>query len=259
MRENFLPRVELRNLLAQRGHSLGGDGKLDTDIFPPQKAIVTVAMNLDPCQAPAYRERYFTTLVDREECKPLIRNHPDFALPELFATALDNEPIGGRELRGNFLLGPFRWLLRRLVRFPQMLLWPENQIRASDGFMRRDWVLDEMPRLKGWLHGAGPPNAGAIVLDPGDIADCRVLWEVAEQVEAGFDNYFVSDLAATEVYELHHHSKLFISIPGPSERQRLLDELSKYSEVLEDCSGFASDWDDEDWEGKESDGPDPSS
>jgi len=233
---------------------------LDTNIFPPQNAIVTIAMNLDPCQAPAYRERYFATPLDTEECKPLLRNHPDFALPELLAIALDKEPIGGRNLRGNFLLGPFRWLLRRLVRFPKMLLWPENQIWASDGFMRGDCVLDEMPRLKGWLQGAGPvpPKAGAIVLDPGDIADCRVLWEVAEQVEAGFYNYFVSDLAATEVYELHHHSKLFISIHGPSERQSLLDELSKYSEVLEDCSGFASDSDDEDWEGEESDETEPS-
>jgi hypothetical protein len=257
MNKTFFPRTALRELLVRHGHVLGGDGEGSTDVSPAPEAIVTVAMDLDPTLDPAYRERYFATLLDRDDCKPLLRDHPDFALPEPFVAAVAKEPIGGRHMRGNFLLGPFRWLIRRLVRFPRLLLWPEHQIRASDGLMRVRWVLDEMPEFKGWLEGAGPvpSDAGAIELDLSDIADCRVLWEVAEQVEASFYNYFVGDPEATEVYELHHHSRVVVSIPEPSERQRLLNDLSRYHEVIEDCSGSILNWgEDEDDEVEEAEG-----
>ncbi len=138
--------------------------------------------------------------------------------------------------------------IHRLVRFPQLLFWPEHRIRASDGFVRADWALEEkeMPRLRAWLREMGtvPSNAGAILLNTTALDDCKVLWEVAEQVEGGFYNHFLADVQGTEVYALHHHSKVIISIPEPQKRLRLLDELSRYPEVLEDCSDFVSEWDD---------------
>ena len=206
---------------------------------------MTVGQNLDPLHDPTHRNHYFATLLDWEEDKPLLRNHPDFTLPESFAAALEVEPIGGRLNIGNFLLSPFRWLIHRLVRFPQLLLWPEHKTRALDGFVRSDQEHEEPPQLRAWLEEAGtiPSNADALILDTKASVDCKVLWEVAAQVESGFYNYFIADMQATEVYQLQHHSKVIVSIPESQERQRLLDELSRYPDVLENCSNFISEWD----------------
>jgi hypothetical protein len=249
MKGTFLTRAGLRKLLVQNGQIPPENSERGTEVCPTPEAIITVALNLDPFHDPACRERYFVTLLDPEDDKPLLRSRPAFVLPEPFATALDREPIGGRQMRGNFLLGPFRWLVRRLVRFPRLLVWPENQIRASDGFVTDPWALDEMPELEGWLQRGGtvPSDVGAIVLDPADVTDCRVLWEIAEQVEASFYNYFVSDPDASEVYMLHHHSKILASILESSEHERLLDELSSHADVLEDCSGSILDWGDDEF------------
>lgn len=242
----FIPVAELRERLLLGGHVLDEDGDQNTDVYPPPDVIVTVATNLDPTQAPTHRERYFATLLDRQGDRPRLRLHADFALPEPFPGALTREMIGGRYWQGNFLLGPFRWAVRRLVRFPRVLLWPEHQIWASEGFVTDPWVLDEMPHLRRCLRTAGavPRGAGAIELDPTDLADCRVLWEVAEQVEAGFYNYFLSDPQLNEVYELHHHSKVIVSIPESLSRVSLLAELARWPQLFEDCSASRIEWED---------------
>jgi hypothetical protein len=228
----------LRDRLIRLGHTVDDRGPLNTNVVPPPEMIITVAETLDDCQAPASGERYFVTLVDRVEYKPLIRTHPDFVLREPFAAAQEYEPVGGREMRGNFLLGPFRWLLSRLTRFPKILLWPEQRIRGSTEFVRAELETLEMPRLQEWLLAAGRQHTspGAVVFDMSAVADCRVLWEVAEIVEASFFNYFIADVELREVYELDHHSKLVISVPDSNERTGLLQKLARYPEVIEDCS-----------------------
>jgi hypothetical protein len=237
--------LELNGLLLRSGHSLWtGDVEDPTsvEVWPRSDLIVTVACGLDECQLAEGRDRYFATLVDDDRF-PILRHHPDFALPESFgeAAALPRRSYGA------FMGGPFRWLVRRLIRFPHLLLWPENQIRSPDQFMRDHWVLEEMPRLKGWLsrEPSVPPTAGALILDPSGASDCQVLWEAAEQVEQSFYNYYVSDPDGAEVYLLHHHSKVIVSIPDECERRRLLNAIADYPDLLEDCSGYESEVDDE--------------
>jgi hypothetical protein len=247
MSDRSLSVIELNSLLLRRGHRLWKRGEEDpegVEVCPPSDVIVTVALNLDPCQVPVYRDRYFATLVDDDRF-PLLGYEPHFELPEPFLQAAAQE----RRSYGAFMAGPFRWLIRRLMRFPRWLLWPEDQIRAMEHFVRDHWVLEEMPRLSDWLqrNPPVPPTAGALILNPTDRADSRVLWEVAEQVETSFYNYYVSDPDGVEVFELHHHSKVTISIPDENERRRLLNELSGYPDLLEDCSGYTSEIDDE-WE-----------
>ncbi len=112
MNKMFLSLTELHKLLLRQGHILDADRKLNTDVAPTPEMVVTIANNLDPFHDPIHRNHYFASLLDWEEDKPLLRNHSDFTLPESFAAALDIEPIGGKYMSGNFLLGPFRWLIR---------------------------------------------------------------------------------------------------------------------------------------------------
>jgi len=236
---------ELNGLLRRSGHCLWTgevENPTSVEVWPRSDLIVTVSLGLDECQLPDCRERYFATLVDDDRF-PILRQHPNFAWPESFGEAAANQ---GRSF-GAFMAGPFRWLVCRLIRFPRLLLWPEDQIRSPDRFMRDHWVLDDMPRLKTWLsrEPTVPSTAGALVLDPSNASDCLVLWEIAEQVESSFYNYYVSDFHGAEVYQLHHHSKVVVSIPDERERRRLLEELSAYPDLLEDCSGYTSEVDDE--------------
>ena len=231
---------ELNVLLRRGGHRLWARNIEDpegVEVWPRSDLVVTVAMNLDVCQPADCRDRFYAVLVD-DGSFPILRHHPDFALPESFGEAAAAE----RRSYGAFMAGSFRWALRRLARFPRVLLWPEDQIRSPGQFMRDPWVLEKMPHLREWLsrEPSVPPTAGALVLDLFDAADCQVLWEVAEQVEASPFNYYICDPEGAEVYQLHHHSKVVISIPDARERRRLLEELSNYPDLLEDCSGFES-------------------
>jgi hypothetical protein len=240
MGDRSLTTTELNSLLAGSGHSLwrgNAEDREGVEVHPSPDLIVTVALNLDPCLRPAYRDHYFATWVDDDRF-PLIGYEPSFDPPEPFTEAAARE----RRSYGAFMAGPVRWLIRRLMRFPRWLLWPEDQIRAPDRFVRERWALEEMPRLREWLKREPPvpPTANALILNPADASDCQVFWGVAEQVEAGFYNYYVSDLEGAEVYQIHHHSKITISIPDERERRRLLDDLSGYPDLLDDCSGYTS-------------------
>lgn len=245
MGDRSLTAAELSSILTRSGQSLRrGDQEDSTgfEVWPSPDRIVTVALNLDPFQAPDYRDRYFATLVDDDHF-PLLQHAPNFNLPESFGEAAAQK----RRSHGAFMAGPFRWLVHRLMRLPRWLLWPEDRIRTLEGFVRDHWALDEMPKLRDWLKRDPPvpSTAVALILDPTEASDCRVLWEVAEQVEQSFYNYYVSDPDGAEVYQLHHHSKVILSIPDESERQRLLAELSEFPDLLEDCSGYVSEVDDD--------------
>ena len=77
-------------------------------------------------------------------------------------------------------------------------------------------------------------------------SDCRVLWEVMNRVSQSCLDFFVADLDCREVYRLHHHGKVVVSIPDGSSRQKLLDDLAVHADLIEDYSGYTSDWDDDD-------------
>jgi hypothetical protein len=85
-----------------------------------------------------------------------------------------------------------------------------------------------------------------VVLDLRRESDCRVLWDVMSRVSQSFFGFFVADPECREVYRLHHHDRVEMSIPDESSRRTLLDELDRRSDLIEDCSGYVSDWDDED-------------
>jgi hypothetical protein len=87
---------------------------------------------------------------------------------------------------------------------------------------------------------------GALVLDLRRDGDAAVFWEAAGLVGRGHENFYVSDEAAGEVYLLHHHDKVVVSVPDEHTRGLLLEELARRSDAFEDWSGYRSGMDDED-------------
>jgi hypothetical protein len=161
-------------------------------------------------------------------------------LPDPFAAASKDRPAGSC-----FMSGPVRWLLVHLQRFSRLLLWPDSQQRQPNGaWFWNQYELREMPRLCNLLMNKlpDPTLAGAVVLDLGSFEDCTVLCDLSHH------NFYVSDEKATEVYLLHHHDCIFMSVPEKEKRQALLSALAKWPKLIKDCSGYTTAMDHEYWE-----------
>ncbi len=242
MGDRFLTLIELRQRLIENGHRSWPEpaNKTTTDIWPLPDIIVTVAMYADGALNPVLRERYFVTVEDAED-SPLLQYEWAFALPKGFAAAAEQEPP-----RNEFMNGPVRWLLVRLQQFRHVLLWPKDEHRQPDGtWLWHPEERNEVPELCGRLREAtrDPSAIGAIVMDLAEPRDCIVLWQVANLVAWTHHNFYVSDLDGREVYFLHHHDCIFLSIPSPQAREALLEDLAQWPDILKDCSGYVSEID----------------
>ena len=170
----------------------------------------------------------------------MIERDSRFAFPGFFAYC------GGARLSGDLMYGPLRWLLPRLKRFNQVLFWPERGFQGPDGCGFLNYLLpdgpriDEAPCIKQWLlESVDEPDAvGAAVLDLSIPLDCNVVWEAADLVARMSYNMYFGDGAAREVYLVHHHDKVVISIPDKCERDNLIRELSDDKAVFVDRSDY---------------------
>jgi hypothetical protein len=231
---------ELRDRLIGAGHEVpnGTDETAGAaDVWPNPHTIVTVGLHLDPTLKPEYRKRYFACLLESQDNPvPVLQYDTAFALPEPFRSAAQQPPPAGR-----FMGGPFRWLLHRLLRFRQVLLWPAT---GSQGFGRLG-LPEERPRLREWFRDAtvAPFEVGAIVFNLTEARDCGVLWEVANGVSDSCKDWYVSDPECKEVYRLHHHEKVVACVPDRAAREEMLQELADRNDGIENCSGYDSEMD----------------
>jgi hypothetical protein len=233
MRRTLVVR-ELRDRLIGAGHEVPNgtaEAAGETDVWPSPHTIVTVGLHLDPTLKPEYRQRYFACLLESQDNPvPVLQYDTAFAIPEPFHSAAQQSPTAGR-----FMGGPFQWLLHRLLRFRQVILWPAT---GSPRFGRLV-LSEERPRLTEWIRDATvvPFEVGAIVLKLTEARDCGVLWEVADGVSDSCNDWYVSDLECKEVYRLHHHEKIVACAPDRAAREEMLQELADRDDVIEDCSG----------------------
>jgi hypothetical protein len=194
---------------------------------------------------PAYRERYFACVRHADD-EPLLLHASAFALKGPLAITEQRQP-------GNnyFVAGPVRWLLARIRRFERVLLWPRGGFRGDDGLgfllTATGDRIDQAPHLSRWFecHASEPARVAAVLLSLSDLDDCHALWEAANLVGVWCYDFFLSDAAAREVYFLHHHDKVVISIPAARSRRALLEELAGHAGLLKDCSGYWSEADEE--------------
>jgi len=236
---------ELRRRLASQGHSTWSPPNSQTiglDPLPTPDTIVTVAVDPDGTLKEAYGDRYFTC-VRLPDDSLVAEREPALALPDPFArVAISSAP-------NEFAGGPVRWLLTRLVRFSRVLLWPDQQYRPPDGSgLIRPNVLAGLPELRARLDRTplADEPAGALVLDLNQDDDAACFWEVAVLVGGSHENFYVSNEDTSEVYQLHHHDKVVVSIPDQHTRWLLLEELADLSDEFEDWSWYGRSVDDED-------------
>jgi hypothetical protein len=211
------------------------------------ETIVTVAMNLDPLLLPAYRQRYFACLLESPENPvPVIQYEPFFALPPLFQPAAEAQPP-----ISEFMDGAFRWTLHRLRAYGELLLWPAGHHNGGPAF-EGALQYETLPRLEQRLREAAPSLAdvGALVLDTENPAHCAVLWEVANWLRNSLTDFYVAEPACAEVYTLHHHEKVQALVPASWARYCAVEELECWDQLLEDCSGYSMEHDDE-WDDPE--------
>ena len=237
---SFLTREQLHGHLRDQGHGFWSDNPevAPIRVSPPPEEYVTVALEPDATLKPKHRQCYFVC-VRNDDGEPVIYDDAEFALREPFATVAERHPTNNY-----FMMGPIRWLLRRIERFERILLWPPDGFCGAYGldftFTISGVRLQDLPRLANHLNGlhVDPSEVTAIVLSLNELPDCEVFWEIANLV--GIDTYdlFVSDLFGREVYFLHHHEKIAVSIPEKRTRQELLDELETLDDVFEDWSGY---------------------
>lgn len=245
MNAQIIPQSELRQMLVDRGHCITDTAEFSAEVYPPSDKTVTVALNLDPAVRSEFRTNYYCTFVDHEYV-PELAKKPEFALPMRFIAASRR---GGGSW-GRFMAGPVRWLFVRLEPLHQVLLWPDDEIWRPTTFVEPS-VLEKLPSLRQLLTQIDtiPSDGRGITLELSDPLACSALWEIAEECENGFNDFFVGDITNNTVYTIHHHSRIEISIPDDKLRQALLAELNDKSEVLENCShytlGDIEDWDDE--------------
>ncbi|QEL17529.1 hypothetical protein [Limnoglobus roseus] len=244
----FLASQQLHALLRDRGHAFWSDlpAEHPIDVLPPADIHLTIGVDPDGTLKPAYRDRYFACVRDAED-EPLLFRDPAFALDEPFRIAAGGEPSSN-----DFVKGPVRWLLARIAHFGQVLLWPKGGFRGRDGLAFIPTTgggerIDNAPHLQAWLvrQSFDPAATVAALLDLSDGEDCRALWDAANLVGRSSNDFFVSDLEGREVYLMHHHDKLVISIPDEQTRESLLADLEARSDVIEDWSGYRSQSDDE--------------
>jgi hypothetical protein len=232
----------LRRLIRARHHITGDPEACSTDAGPTPETIVTVGLNLDPTLKPEYRQRYFACLLESEKNPvPVIQYEPLFALAERFRRAAEEHPAVGE-----FVDGPFRWVLHRLEGRREVLLWPRSRKGCPGGTFENALKSEALPELEQRLGAitASLAGVGALVLDTIDPANCGLVWEVANHVRNSITDFYLSEPACSEVYVLHHHEMVQALVPDDWARHCLVEELECWDDVLEDCSGYEMEWDD---------------
>jgi hypothetical protein len=234
----YFTNVELHQLLCRQGHSFSERSSHvneNTDVCPGPDILVTIAVDPDGALPPDYRNRYFAFRTEYID-EPLPPCDKYFPIPVTLQMAALQDPS-----LGDFMAGPVRWLLHRLNRIPEIILWPMSSslTYSLDGWIPE--IFQRFPPLRR-LHPKAceaEERAAAILLKHEDPADAQILWSVANHVSQIGDDFFVSGPNAEEVYLLHHHDEVVISIPDFQKRCRLLDELAGCSDILIDCSGYS--------------------
>src|SRR5207244_984388 len=81
-------------------------------------------------------------------------------------------------------------------------------------------------------------GAGAIILNTADSEDCRILLEAASWVGRSERDFYVSDLECQQVYLLHHHDKIVISVHESELRAHLIGSLVEQKHLFLDFTRY---------------------
>jgi hypothetical protein len=229
-----------RSRLKSRGHQIIAPEWVSATsliLDVPADMVITVAVQADISVGPAYRNRYFV-------CEP----EPEHVFRQIECP----QPHRGRWLElisqqpdsywRDFMAGPGSWTLARLVRFDQVVIWPEDR--------GADWGGIDAPAHRHW--GMQIPSKAAPYFPPADSPESdvpRVInaesAQFADVVAAcfllsnvGLRDCYLADASGHEVYLINNDEFVFVSIPDLTRRTELLQDLDRAQWPIKNVSGF---------------------
>jgi hypothetical protein len=245
-----------RTRLEERGHRLiepEEDSVTGFTLRWDPDSIVTVAVEPDGTLRREYRERFFLCELEPEQVFRAV------GCPERhqvrWLELVSEQPPGYWQ---DFLAGPGSWLLSRLSRFREVVVWSEKGLpwNGLDDPIHKNWGM-VIPAGATHFFGetARPQSHFPHLISVHDRQFADALAACMLFASPGMRDCYLADAAATEVYLAHHHEKVVIFIPDAQARRKLLQKLEENSWLFTDVSGFASTLDEDDETGEDQGNP----
>ncbi len=239
--EVTIPIGEVEALLVSRDHTLDVDNS-DSGclaLSPPEEIYLTVALRPDAVLFRRWRQRYFlckpdpASILTRSSIAEPFRQRWQLMLGEIRPPVNFDGLKALATLTFTRLFGCdriFMWLKKPNRYYPdyrsEMYSQIEQYIGSTVGSGRWRRHLDTNP----WSH--------ALVLDPRDEEFPYLIAAYFLYSSNFFSEVYFSRDDVTEVYEMHHHDKLIVSIPDPFQRTEFLSFLTTNSAIFEDRSNY---------------------
>jgi hypothetical protein len=236
-----------RSRLEGRGHRVTEPARETVTgftLWPDPGVIVTVAVEPDPTLRPQYRQQFFVLEPEPEQVFRVL------GCPRPHRTRwLELVSLQAPGYWQECLAGPGSWLLSRLSRFRQVVVWADRGL---------PWDVLDCPTHRGWgmavpaeaaplfaaTAGVEASQPRLLCVEEGRFADAVAACMLFASV--GMRDCYLADEAGAEVYLAHHHDKVVVSVPDAGARSGLLRDLDEAPWLFSDVSGYGASPDDED-------------
>jgi hypothetical protein len=237
---------DLRNILTAAGHKLVETGATALRVSPSPDSGIVVATQPDVTLYQAYRRRFFLcgpgseAILSRENCPTALRLEWDEVLLRM--------DVGqSRDL----LAGPGAWTLARLHNCDPILIWGVGPAYWEQSYCDSQYELIENAlgrqiEFSPWrTHLIDGTSQNVYQLSPHSAHFAYVLAAYFLLSSYNFFEFYLADIACTEVYEIHHHDKVTISSPMPGRQQQTLRILAENPDLYIVADGYHCGWDEE--------------
>lgn len=212
-------------------------------VSPDANTRVTVAVEPDGVLYPQFRQRFFLCHPEPEQVFHVLGCPKPHRTRWLELVA--RQPPGYWQ---DFIAGPGSWLLCRLVRSREVVVWSDGGMPWDrlDCSLHRGWgmvVPAEVAPL--FAATAGPESIRPRLIRLRDERFADVVAACLLFASVGMLDCFLACGEGAEVYLAHHHDEVVVSVPDPKAREALLRELAEAPWLFTDVSGYGSSTDED--------------
>jgi hypothetical protein len=231
--------TDLKIRLRRAGHRIIGTspGRLRVAISPTAETIITLAVESDPVVRNEYRDRFF---ISRPEPEAVIASAgaADYVADKWIEILLNmREPW-----QCAILAGPIAWVIGRLSLYTRIIMWSLSDECASAIESDIDRLtfrhVSIMKRAGPVLRGSVSDDGSAFVLSGDLLLLCDVVAaSCLLSCDSSVDHFFADD-ECREVYMIHRHGKVILSVPDANLRCDILLSLRRDPGIYDDISDY---------------------